>query len=130
LFALISDRGHRAWALYVAAEMGIGLYGLASNALMQRGATLYAAAHAVASDSPGILLLGRFAVSFVLIAAPTVLMGATFPLMVHLLRGRDGDLGQATGRTYAINTAGAASGALGLPLLLLPQLGVAGSLVP
>src|SRR2546428_501749 len=45
LFGRISDRSRRAWALYVAAETGIGLYGLASNVLLQRSAALYAAVH-------------------------------------------------------------------------------------
>jgi spermidine synthase len=59
---------------------------------------------------------------------PTTLMGGTFPLMVHLLKARRVDVGRATGRAYAVNTAGAALGAIALPALLLPKLGIANAL--
>ncbi len=129
IFGRLSDRaGRRLAVLYVAIEIGIGLYGVASSWLLERGSALYALGHAWAGESPGKLLLARFAVSFVLVAIPTTLMGGTFPLMVHLLRARRVDVGRAAGRAYAINTAGAAAGVLGLPFALLPALGVTLSL--
>lgn len=148
-FGRISDRVARLPILYVAIEAAIGLYGLASHGLLQSGAALYAVTHGWAGGSPGRLLLTRFVISFVLIAVPTVLMGGTFPLMVHLLQrrgaaleraaeggmatgfgeGRPRSIGRDAGRAYAINTAGAAAGALGLPLLLLPAFGVLASLI-
>lgn len=114
--------------LYAALEVAIALYGLASRFLLERGAALYALGHEWASGSPSRLLLARFVVSFGIVALPTTLMGGTFPLMVQLLRS-DVGAGRATGRAYALNTAGAALGALALPAVLLPRLGVLGSLV-
>ncbi len=113
----------------MAIEVGIGLYGIASHALLERGASLYELTHAWAEGSAGRLLFVRFAVSFVLVAVPTTLMGGTFPLMVHLLKVRRVDVGRATGRAYAVNTAGAAAGAIALPSLLLPFLGIESSLL-
>jgi spermidine synthase len=123
-FGKLSDRWGARPLLYVAIEVGIGLYGIASHALLERGASLYELTHAWADDSAGKLLFVRFVVSFVLVAVPTTLMGGTFPLMVHLLKVRRVDVGRATGRAYAVNTAGAAAGAIALPALLLPKLGI------
>lgn len=124
----LSDRIRNLPRVYVAIEVAIGLFGIASRWLLERGALLYEAAYDWTADSPTALLLARFVISFLLVAIPTTLMGATFPLMVHLLKGRGGDVGRATGRAYAVNTAGAAAGTLGLPMLLLPRLGVTLSL--
>lgn len=129
IFGALADRmASRAAFLYVAAECGIGLYGLASREVLARGSSLYAFVHAWVADSPGALLAGRFVVSFVLVALPTTLMGGTFPLMVRLLRDRGRQTGRAAGTAYAVNTAGAAAGTLALPFLLLPSLGVGWSL--
>lgn len=129
LFGRISDRVGRLPLLYVCVEAAIGLYGIASHFLLERGATLYAATYPWASASGGRLLFTRFALSFLLIVIPTTLMGGTFPLMVQLLKSSRVNVGRATGRAYAINTAGAAWGTLGLPAVLLPGFGVTYSLV-
>jgi spermidine synthase len=130
LFGRWSDRlpAQRIVVVYVAVEMAIGLYGALSHLLLAGGATLYEWSYAWAATSAARLLFTRFAISFVLVAVPTTLMGGTLPLMVHLLRARDVDCGRATGRAYAINTAGAAAGTLLLPAWLLPGLGIAASL--
>jgi spermidine synthase len=129
IFGRISDRSKRLAVIYVGIEAGICLYGLASHALLRRSDVLYGAAHAWAGGDPGLLLASRFAISFLLIVIPTTLMGGTFPLMVQLLRRRHADTGTAAARAYAVNTAGAALGALSLPVFVLPRFGVALSLV-
>ena len=130
IFGKLADRTSlRAGILYVGAECGIGLYGLACKALFATGATLYALVHGWAADSHAGLFAGRFVVSFVLIAIPTTLMGGTFPLMVRLLREGGREMGRAAGSAYAVNTAGAALGTLALPFVLLPWLGVTWALV-
>lgn len=128
IFGRISDRVGRLPMLYACVEAAIGVYGIASHFLLERGAALYASTYDWASVSGGRLLFTRFALSFLLIVIPTTLMGGTFPLMVQMLKGARVDVGRATGRAYAINTAGAAWGTLGLPAFLLPGFGVTYSL--
>lgn len=130
LFGVALDRpiGKHLVALYVGCEIVIGLYGLASSHLLERGGALFAGVHSWADGSAGKLLFGRFLVSFLLVALPTTLMGGTFPLMVTLLRRGGGDLGGSAGRAYAWNTAGAAAGALAVPFVLLPAFGLTRSL--
>ena len=65
----------------------------------------------------------EFAVSGFLIAIPTILMGATFPVAVKICTPRIGSIGRGTARVYAANTAGAIVGALLGGLILLPLFG-------
>lgn len=63
-----------------------------------------------------------------LIAPPTVLMGGTLPLLSHALARTSTSPGVAHGQIYAVNTFGAFVGALVAGLLLLPLIGIVGSL--
>jgi len=56
-----------------------------------------------------------------IVLPPTLLMGASFPLVVAAARG--GDLGARAGRIYAANTAGSIVGALGAGFVLVPLAG-------
>src|SRR5262249_44812928 len=71
----------------------------------------------------------RFVIGFVLVAIPAALMGGTLPVAVRaLVRHADG-LGRVVGHLYACNTFGAAIGALALPFVLLPALGMRATLL-
>ncbi len=60
---------------------------------------------------------------------PTIGMGATFPLMGRLtIRGLE-DTARESGAFYGANTLGAAAGALLAPFLLMPNLGLRGTLL-
>jgi predicted membrane-bound spermidine synthase len=96
-----------------AAELAIGAFGAASLPLF-RGvgqATLLWSPPAVA------------AVTFALLLVPTLLMGATLPLLTaHVVR-RDGNVGRAVGSLYFANTLGSAAAAVATAFLLLAALG-------
>lgn len=67
------------------------------------------------------------AASFGLVLFPTLLMGSTLPLLAaHLVR-EHGDVGRSVGVLYAVNTFGAAAGALVSATLLLRHLGLSGT---
>lgn len=84
--------------LFGAMEFAIGLFGLASLRLI---------------DKVGALLLGAgpaatFCASFALVLLPTVMMGATLPLLTaHLVR-RSSAVGRSVGSLYFVNTLGSA----------------------
>src|SRR5580704_365408 len=65
----------------------------------------------------------EFAVSGFLIAIPTILMGAAFPVAVKICTPTIKSIGRGTARVYAANTAGAIVGALLGGLILLPVFG-------
>ncbi|MEZ5486744.1 MAG: fused MFS/spermidine synthase [Steroidobacteraceae bacterium] len=66
--------------------------------------------------------------AFVALVLPTALMGATLPLLArHAVQARE-QIGRRIGLLYASNTAGAVVGALATAFVLLPNLGLRGSI--
>ena len=115
--------------LYAALEAFIGLWALL---LVLAGSELLdlssAVVHSAGSSSLGVLGL-RLLVAGVWILPPTFAMGATFPAVVGVLRQlRLGRSSHLVPRVYACNLAGATVAALAGPYLVLPTLGLAGTL--
>ncbi len=98
----------RALHLFAGCEALIGLYGLASPAILLWGGHAF-----VAAPMPVVGL-----VNFGLVLLPALLMGATLPVLVSHVARRWRNVGRATGQLYAVNTFGAALGAL-LPAFVL-----------
>lgn len=68
-------------------------------------------------------------VTLALVLVPTLLMGATLPLLVgHLVR-RSASVGDAVGRLYHVNTLGAGAACLACAVVLFPFLGMQGSVL-
>lgn len=68
-------------------------------------------------------------VTLALVIVPTLLMGATLPLLVgHLVR-RSGNVGASVGQLYYVNTLGAGAACLACAVVLFPLLGMRGSVL-
>jgi len=65
----------------------------------------------VAAGSGALFLALQFGVSFVIMVLPTMAMGTTYPLVMRAVH-RDAELGQWSGKLYAVNTLGAIVGSL------------------
>jgi spermidine synthase len=74
-------------------------------------------------------ILFHLTASFAILAVPTGLMGATLPLLVRFAVRDDEQIGGRVGTLYTVNTVGAAVGALGAAFLLLPRLGLGGTVL-
>jgi spermidine synthase len=93
---------------------------------------LYAALARSAPDSLALLSALRWFIALVLVVVPTTAMGATLPLLTRALeelRGEDAARERRLGALYAANTLGGAFGSLGAAYLILPLLGVRGTLL-
>ena len=66
--------------------------------------------------------------TFLILALPTAAMGATLPLLAKYAVSADNQIGPRVGFLYGINTLGAVFGALASGFLLLPYLGLFGTL--
>jgi hypothetical protein len=67
--------------------------------------------------------LGTGVATFLLVLAPTMLMGATLPLLVgHMVRVSQ-NVGKSVGKLYFVNTLGSAAASFVAPLALLGSLG-------
>jgi spermidine synthase len=120
VFGRLADSRPRPLALYAGLELGIAVTGFATTLLLSRLARPYAALE----DSVG---LAAWALPFVLMALPAILMGGTLPALVRAARPRAGGIGTASGALYAANTAGGVLGVLATPLALVPAFGVQGT---
>jgi spermidine synthase len=67
------------------------------------------------------------ATAFVVLAIPTAFMGATLPLLTKYVVQSEEQIGPRVGLLYATNTAGAVGGTVVAGFLLLPALGLAGT---
>jgi len=104
--------------LFGLAELGVGAYGLVSLKLFDAvGAMTSAQAHGLTTG----------ALVFLLVFLPTLLMGATLPLLVaHQVRDT-AHVGQSVSRLYFVNTLGAALGAFIAAHWLLGSFGMSGT---
>jgi predicted membrane-bound spermidine synthase len=84
--------------LFGLADLGIAVFGLASLALFRA-----AAEHTAGAGLPAVTLY-----SFALLIFPTVLMGATLPLLVEHVVEHSGHVGFSVATLYFVNTFGSA----------------------
>jgi spermidine synthase len=71
------------------------------------------------------LLIAQLGLVVPVLGVPCLVLGAIFPLTTRLLQ--HGESGSATGRAYALNTLGTIAGSLVAGFVLLPGLGIQGS---
>lgn len=103
---------------FAAAELGVAVYGWSSLALFD----VVGAATTVGSSTWSI-----GAMSFLLIFVPTMLMGATLPLLVEFFVRGSGRVGASVSLLYGVNTMGAALGAVLAVLVVLGTFGLQGT---
>lgn len=97
-------------------EVGIGAYGYFSLQIFD------AVGHATLGA--GVWLTGLL--TFCLVLVPTLLMGATLPILVaHLVR-RTGNVGRSVGLLYFVNTLGSAAACFAVALFLMREFGQQG----
>lgn len=124
LFGPVADRSRNPLRLYAFLEIGIALAALVSHLLLFRLAPAHQFLYELAGSSPAVFAVIRFSLAFVLVMAPTVLMGATLPVLTrHLLR-RDSPVGVQLSTLYSVNTLGAVTGVLLTGFVLIRAWGV------
>ena len=108
----LADRVRSPLRWFGAIEVGIAISALLTPWGLDAAQTLYGAVHAAVPDHLVALTLARFVCSFLVLLVPTVLMGATLPLVVRSTIVARGVLGPRVGLLYAINAGGAITGAI------------------
>ena len=76
----------------------------------------------------GLSLPATAAAALALVIVPTLLMGATLPVLVGYLARRSGNVGSTVGLLYYVNTLGAGAACLASAILLFPFLGMSKSI--
>jgi spermidine synthase len=124
----VADRVKRPLIGYTLLELAIGVMGLlASVAVIEGVGGFYVQMYEWTNSKP-LLLAGRVGFVLACLLLPTVLMGATLPLMVAFITRLGQHFQASLGWLYAINTYGAVVGVLVTGLFLLGELGERASL--
>ena len=129
LVARISDRSGNVLALLGALQVGIGIYGILTIAIL--GRLFYGLDgwwEGFSNAYWGAPLGLTFLKTFVVILPPTLCMGATFPLVSKIVTHGPQVVGRGVGTAYACNTLGAIAGAWVSGFVAIPLLGIHHSL--
>jgi len=119
-----ADRSASPLRLYASLEIGIALAALLSHTLLRLFNPVHLALHDLFGFSSFAFAVARFVLAFVLVMAPTILMGATLPVLSRLLLRDRWFAGIHLSTLYATNTFGAVSGVLLTGFFLIGRYGV------
>jgi spermidine synthase len=127
LLGRFADRARRPLLLFATLELAVGAYGLAYAPLQATVAALYAE-WVTSSASLAVGAWSRAAAAGALLLPPAFLMGGTYPAVLRHLTTTLAASGRRASQAYAVNALGAAAGSLTAAFLLVPRLGMSGSL--
>lgn len=113
--------------VYAVLELLVALTALAATLIMAGLPELIAPLLPEGGASGAAVTAVRLLVSAAVLFVPTVLMGATLPLLASYLSGGPADSGGKISRLYALNTLGAVLGVLVSGYILLGHLGEKGT---
>ena len=114
---------------YARVELAIGLTALATLPLLRALPWAYGVLVARSGLTGAAESLGIAVLAALVLLPPTLLLGATVPLAVEFLARAGSDVHAGFGRLYFANTLGGALGVALAPFVLVPALGVRGTLV-
>lgn len=115
----------RAYGLF---EIGIALYALTVPFMFALVDDLYAVLWHQFNPSFFVFSVLRFLLSCLILLIPTTLMGATLPVLSAALLRSDGATTASVTRLYTRNLVGAICGSIAAGFILLPNLGVRGTI--
>lgn len=125
----LADRGGRPLFHFGLCELGIGLTGLISLPLIHALPRLYLEVYRAFHLYPAVFFAVQILMCALVMAVPTTLMGATFPLVSRAITPRLDEMGARVGNAYSFNTAGAVAGSLAAGFVLIPTLGLRGAVL-
>ncbi len=130
LISRFVDRIRHPIIAFAVIELGVGVTSIAGAYLFDDLPYLFVQLYHVFENSPlGLLLFARFFIASLVMLAPTLLLGAIFPLVVRICASaRRLPSGRTVGDAYAANTIGAIAGSFASGFILIPWLGLLGSL--
>jgi spermidine synthase len=129
LAGAVADRVRRPLLWFAGAEALIGVSALLTPFGLDLFQSWYASIHPSIPHNAFALTTLRVMATLAVLFVPTVLMGATLPLVIKSSLIRSARLGPRVGTLYATNTAGAIIGTLGAGLFLIPRFGMGDALL-
>jgi spermidine synthase len=105
-------------------QIGIGVCAFLSLLLFQELPFWYLLLFRSLGDSINLLLAGKFILAFLIMLAPTLFMGAIFPLTVKIYSSHINRISRMVGNVYTVNTLGCILGSFAGGFFLIPLLGI------
>jgi spermidine synthase len=124
VFGKIADRGKNDFLLYGILEAGVGVYGFLVPWFFVGAQKAYGPIFGLNESYPFIFNLFLFFLSFLLLVFPTLLMGATLPVLSRFFVRSFAQFGRRVGDLYATNTLGAVIGCAAAGFYLIPTFGM------
>jgi len=111
-------------ALYGWLEIGIGVYAALFHLILDGAQQLHHLVFPLIYDVPLLLTATRVLVAAIILLPPTIMMGATVPLIGAFLTRSPRHVGKDFGLVFAFNTLGAAAGSFLSAFFLIPAIGL------
>src|SRR3990172_1893144 len=111
---------------YAFFEIGIGLYGVLLLSLFNLLPGIYDSLYFLHTNFY-LFEIVQFLIVFIILLVPTTLMGATFTVIVKYYTEQK--IGKAVGEAYAANNLGAIIGSFAAGFILIPLIGIKGSII-
>ncbi len=109
------------WAVL---QIGIGVFAFLSLLFFQELPYWYLLLYRSLGQSINLLLTGKFILAFFIMLAPTLFMGAIFPLTIKIYASNINQVSRMVGNIYTINTLGCILGSFAGGFFLIPLLGI------
>lgn len=116
-------------ALFVRLEFGIGVFSLLTIPIIRALPALYFWINSTFVTPSWLFFAIQLVLAFLVMAIPTTLMGATFPVASKLAARAYRHLGELVGTLYSVNTLGSIFGSAAAGFVLIPAVGVRGAIL-
>lgn len=110
--------------LYAWLEIGIGVYAAGFHLILNGMQQVHQVVFPLVYDNPPLLIGVRVILSAIILLPPTILMGATVPVIGDFLTRSPRNVGKDFGLVFAFNTLGAAAGSFVSAFFLIPAVGL------
>ena len=115
--------------LYAYIELLVAVTGLLSLVGLRGVGWLYVKVYPDVAGLPSLLLALRFFGAVAVLFVPTFLMGGTLPILARVVARNSDELGAGVSQLYWVNTLGAVGGTIVSGFILLPAVGLRGTIV-
>lgn len=123
----LSDRRSDHLFMFALCEIFIGVCGMVSVPLIYQMPALYLSVYRIFHLQPTLFFLIQACLCAMVMLVPTILMGATFPIVSRFVTRGMERMGEGVGNAYFVNTLGAVTGSMAAGFILIPIVGVKGA---
>lgn len=124
-----ADKTHDPARMFAMLEAGVAVFGLLSVPLIKLLPALYFGFAAAVKPPLWIFLFAQFILSLLIMIVPTTLMGGTFPVVTRMVSRSTDSIGEDVGSLYSVNTFGSLVGSIAAGFVLIPSVGIQGTVL-